>query len=186
MPTRHNGSERQVRALNAFINLVRATDSVATRLNAPIEAQGLTAPQFGVLEAIYHLGPMCQKALAGKLLRSSGDVTVVVNNLEKRGWVRRERQVEDLRKIQIQLTREGRRLIERIFPQHAEDIARELSILEPEEQEELRRICRKLGKGLAEGSKGGAGAKTRVTLAPESLGARPDEKKHEHARGAAE
>jgi MarR family transcriptional regulator, 2-MHQ and catechol-resistance regulon repressor len=168
MPTRHNGPERQVRALNAFINLVRATDSVAARLNAKIEAHGLTTAQFGVLEAIYHLGPMCQKALAGKLLRSGGDVTVVVNNLEKRGWVRRERQVEDRRMIQIQLTSEGRRLIERIFPQHADDIARELSVLEPEEQEELRKICRKLGKGVAEGINGGAGAKTPVTSRPKA------------------
>jgi MarR family transcriptional regulator, 2-MHQ and catechol-resistance regulon repressor len=153
MPTRYRGPERRVRALNAFINLVRASDSVGARLSAKIEAQGLTPAQFGVLEAIYHLGPMCQKALAGKLLRSGGDVTVVVNNLEKRGWARRERQAEDRRMIQIRLRPEGRKLIERIFPQHAEDIAREFSVLEREEQEELRRICRKLGKGLADGSK---------------------------------
>jgi MarR family transcriptional regulator, 2-MHQ and catechol-resistance regulon repressor len=161
MPTRHKGADATVRALNAFINLARAWDSVAARLNAKIEAQGLTAAQFGVLEAIFHLGPMCQKALGEKLLRSGGDVTVVINNLEKRGWVRRERQADDRRMVQIQLTAEGRELIERIFPQHAQDIATELSVLRPEEQEELRRICRKLGKGSADDTSGRTSAHER-------------------------
>ena len=150
MATHHRGGQSEVRALNAYINLVRATDSVARRLSAKVEAEGLTTAQFGILEAIYHLGPMCQKTLAKKLLRSGGNITIVVDNLEKRGWARRIRQSEDKRMVAIHLTPEGHALIARIFPQHAKDIANELSVLRPEEQDELRRICRKLGKGAEE------------------------------------
>src|SRR5271170_7719687 len=119
MPTHFQGPKQSVRALNAFINLARASDSLMARLSLQLESEGLTTGQFGILEALLHLGPMCQKTLAEKLLRSGGNITLVVDNLEKHGWVRRERQVKDRRMIQIQLTPKGRRLITRVFPEHA-------------------------------------------------------------------
>ena len=75
MPTHFKGRKETVRALNAFVNLIRASDSVAAHLGAQIEESGLTMGQFGVMEALLHLGPMCQHALAEKLLRSGGNVT---------------------------------------------------------------------------------------------------------------
>jgi len=147
MPTHFAGSRKTVRALNAFINLVRACDSVTGRISLQLEAQGLTMGQFGVLEALLHLGPMCQHAIAQKLLRSGGNITLVVDNLEKHGWVRRERQKDDRRMIMIHLTQQGRRLIERVFPDHASAIEREFRNLGPREQEVLRHLCRKLGRG---------------------------------------
>ncbi len=147
MPTHFKGCKKAVRALNAYINLIRASDSLLGRLTAQAESQGLTMGQFGVLEALYHLGPMCQKTLGEKLLRSGGNITLIVDNLEKHGWVRRERQQNDRRMVLIHLTPAGRELIARVMPPHAEMIAKEMSRLTPGEQEELRRICRKLGKG---------------------------------------
>jgi len=117
------------------------------KLAADIESHGLTLGQFAVLEAVYHLGPMCQKTVAKKLLRSGGNITLVVNNLEKQGLVRRERQANDRRMVQIHLTVEGRERISRVFPKHVEAIVKVMSALSDSEQEELRRICRKLGKG---------------------------------------
>ncbi|HTU36278.1 MAG TPA: MarR family transcriptional regulator [Candidatus Acidoferrum sp.] len=149
MPTHYKGNEPEVRALNALINLARALDSLGGRLSARLEEAGLTMPQFGVLEAVYHLGPMCQKELGQKLLRSGGNITVVVTNLEKRGLVRRERLANDRRMIRIHLTERGRERIERVFPEHVEALVREFSVLEPEEQETLRRLCRKLGTGCS-------------------------------------
>ena len=147
MPTHYEGSEEEVRALNAFVNLMRGSDSLARRLAAELDSRGLTTGQFGVLEALYHLGPMCQKALGEKLLRSGGNVTLVVENLAKQGLVRRERQADDRRHIRIHLTPKGRSLIARVFPEHVKVLVKEMSALEPSEQEALRRICRRLGKG---------------------------------------
>lgn len=116
------------------------------RMSLQLEAEGLTTGQFGILEALLHLGPMCQKTLAEKLLRSGGNITLVVANLAKHGWIRRERQKDDGRKIMVHLTPDGRRLISQIFPRHAEKVVEEMNRLEPREQETLRRICRKLGR----------------------------------------
>jgi MarR family transcriptional regulator, 2-MHQ and catechol-resistance regulon repressor len=153
MPTHYKGSETEVRALNAFVNLMRGSDSLARRLHAQLEPLGLTTGQFSVLEALYHLGPMCQKTLGEKLLRSGGNVTLVVDNLSKHGWVRRERQPDDRRLIRIHLTPKGRTLIARVIPKHVDAIVKEMSALELKEQEDLRRICRKLGKGGEESCK---------------------------------
>ena len=147
MPTHYKGPEEVVRALNAYINLARASGSVLARLSAHAEAHGLTLGQFGILEALLHLGPMCQAELGAKLLRSGGNTTTVLDNLERRGLVRREPEKTDRRKIRICLTASGRRLISGYFPSHAEAVTKELGRLTAREQEELRRLCRKLGLG---------------------------------------
>ncbi|HEU4455216.1 MAG TPA: MarR family transcriptional regulator, partial [Longimicrobium sp.] len=104
MPTRYRGDEREVRALNAFITLLRAGDAVAADVNRALAERGLTPSQFGVMEALFHLGPLCQGDLAGKLLRSGASVTSVVEGLENRGFVVRQRTEEDRRFVRVALT----------------------------------------------------------------------------------
>jgi MarR family transcriptional regulator, 2-MHQ and catechol-resistance regulon repressor len=147
MPSHYLGRPDAVRALSAYINLARAADSLLGRMSLELDQKGLTRGQFGVLEALLHLGPMCQRTLGQKLLRSGGNMTLVVENLEKHGWVRREPHKDDRRMMMVHLTPEGRKLIEGVFPEHARTIKREMSVLTQQEQESLRRICRKLGRG---------------------------------------
>jgi MarR family 2-MHQ and catechol resistance regulon transcriptional repressor len=150
MPTHYKGTPDAKRALSAFINFIRASDSVTARLDGQIEMGGLTHGQFAVLEALLHLGPLNQCDLAHKLLRSGGNLTVVIDNLEKRGLVRRERQKDDRRMVVVKLTPSGHKLIAGIFPSHARAIVAEMSRLTPDEQETLRELCRKLGRGNPE------------------------------------
>jgi MarR family 2-MHQ and catechol resistance regulon transcriptional repressor len=154
MPTRYRGDEREVRALNAFITLMRASDAVAASVNEGLAARGLTPSQLGVLEALLHLGPQCQGDLAGKLLRSGASMTSVVEGLEKRGLLVRQRTEEDKRFVRVALTGKGRRLIEEVFPAHARAIAGRLAALTPGEQDELRRLCRKLGLYISNSKEG--------------------------------
>ncbi len=146
MPTRYRGTPAEVRALDAYIKLSRAADSLTTRIHRHLDASKLTISQFGVLEAVFHLGPLTQRDLAQKLLKSGGNMTLVIDNLEKRGLVRRDRQQQDRRCILIHLTTEGQVLIEKTFPDHVAAIVAEISILSDSEQEELSRLCRRLGK----------------------------------------
>jgi len=145
MPTLHQGSDQEKRALNAFITLMRAADSLSAMLGEGLADDGLTARQFGILETLLHLGPLCQKELAHKLLVSGGNITLVVDNLEKRALVTRERGTTDRRLVTVTLTPAGRKLIGRVFPRHAAAIVAQFQILSPAEQETLRRLCRTLG-----------------------------------------
>ena len=147
MATRHRGSEKEVRALNAYIALMRAAESVTARLQARLAEASLTVGQFGALEALYHVGPMRPNELASKLLRSAGNMTTVLDNLEKHGLAVRRREEDDRRCLTVHISDAGRRLMQRIFPGHARDVAREFGVLTDAEQEELRRLCRALGTG---------------------------------------
>lgn len=136
----------ETRALGAYVKLMRAADSVTQRIHRHLTPVGLTPSQFGVLEALHSLGPLCQRDLAAKILKTSGNVTLVLDNLEKRELVRRERSADDRRYITVSLTLKGDALIRDVFPQHAQAVQEDLSILTPAEQEELGRLCRKLGR----------------------------------------
>lgn len=146
MPTHYRGSAKEIRALNAFIKLTRASDSLMSRLFRRGVVDPLTPTQFGVLETLYHLGPLCQGELSGKLLRSGGNITLVIDNLEKQALVRRERDTEDRRLVRVSLTPKGQAMIQEIFPKQAAAIAEEMQGLTPDEQEQLGTLCKKLGK----------------------------------------
>lgn len=146
MGTHYQGTEEEVRVLDAYIKLLRAAESTTARLSRHMASFGLTVSQFGTLEALLHLGPLWQCDLGKKLLKSGGNVTMVVDNLEKRGLVERRREGEDRRFVKVHLTEEGHRLIREMFPHHVKAILKEMNILTASEQEDLGRLCRKLGR----------------------------------------
>jgi MarR family 2-MHQ and catechol resistance regulon transcriptional repressor len=143
--THDKGSRDEVRALSAFVKLIRASESVSARIHTHLAEVSLTVSQFGVLEALYHLGPLSQSEIAKKVLKSTGNITMVIDNLEKRGLVKREQQKEDRRYYAVRLTTKGRKLISDIFPRHAAKIMEEMGTLSSAEQEALGTLCRKLG-----------------------------------------
>ena len=147
MPTHYQGSSQEKQALNVYIKLARAAESVTVRINRHFADANLTISQFGVLEALYHLGPLHQNELGKKILKSSGNMTMVIDNLCKRGLVERTRNVDDRRYITVSLTEAGNTLISEIFPKHVAIVEREIGVLSQEEQAEIERLCRKLGIG---------------------------------------
>jgi MarR family 2-MHQ and catechol resistance regulon transcriptional repressor len=145
MPTHFEGSEEERRALNAYIKLTRAAEAVNDYVNSHLRDYGLTVSQFGVLEVIYHLGPMQTGELGQKILKSSGNMTLVIDNLEKRGLVRRQQREDDRRCIEIHLTAEGERLAREILPTHVAGVVNTFGVLTPKEQNLLGGLCRRLG-----------------------------------------
>ena len=145
MGTHYKGTDQEVKTLDAFIKLMRASDSINNRLNHHLSEHDLTLSQFGVLEALLHLGPLNQKSLAEKLLKSGGNITLVIDNLEKNGWVERQTNPDDRRSVLVHLTKEGEDMIKQFFPKHLEKIMGEFEKLSGKELEQLDRICKKLG-----------------------------------------
>lgn len=152
MGTHYIGSEEDVLALDVYIKLSRAADAVTMRINAHLADYNLTISQFGVLESIYHLGPLYQNQLAQKILKSSGNMTLVIDNLVKRDLVERIRDQKDRRYVAIHLTENGRSLIETIFPKHVQIVVEEMNTLSSSEQSELAHLCRKVGIGKQDSS----------------------------------
>jgi len=119
---------------------------VSAATNSLITEAGLTTSQFAVLEVLYHAGPLCLTEIAHKILTTGGNLTLVVNNLEKRGLVQRKQSASDRRFFSLHLTPKGKNLIAEIFPKQAAEITRVIGALSAEEQAELARLCKKLGR----------------------------------------
>jgi len=150
MPTHYKGDPKSILALDTYIKFTRAANAFESRLFQTGILEDLTPSQFGVLETLYHLGPLCQGEVSAKLLKSTGNITLVLDNLEKRGLVRRVREIEDRRMVKIFLTPEGEVMIRRVFPLMVEAITQEFGMLTAEEQAQLGILCRKLGKKLVD------------------------------------
>lgn len=145
MGTKYQGDKEDQLTLNAFIKLMRATESINNRLNKHLADADLTVSQFGVLEAVHHLGPLNQKTLGEKLLKSGGNITLVIDNLERCGFVERHRDPNDRRAMLIYLTEKGSDFITAFFPKHLQHIRDEFAPLTQKEKKNLARICKKLG-----------------------------------------
>jgi len=138
------------RALNTYTKLMRAAESVTSRVHRVLATPKLTISQFGVLEALYHKGPLCQRDIASKILKSTGNITLVIDNLEKQNLVKRERDNEDRRYLTIHLTAAGTALITKVFADVEAQIVTEMASLDENEQELLGQLCKKLGmKGVS-------------------------------------
>lgn len=140
------------RALSLWVKLARAFSVFSKASDADIVRYGLTQAQFGVVECLGHLGPLTLGELCKKKLVSGGNMTVVVDNLEKLGLVERVHSLADRRAIVVQLTKKGKSLFKKIFPQHAKHIAQLVSVLSEHEQKELARLLKKLGRSVQERS----------------------------------
>ncbi|MFC5847661.1 MarR family winged helix-turn-helix transcriptional regulator [Deinococcus petrolearius] len=149
MPTRYSGTPEERQALSTYIRLWRASHAVEVAANRHLADHGLTVSQFGVLEAIYHVGPLSQRQLAQKILRSSGNLTMVIDNLERDGLVTRERDPQDRRVMRVTLTAQGEALISRLLPDHVRGICELFGVLDSGELETLGDLLRKLGLEVA-------------------------------------
>lgn len=148
--TKPSYGARADRALNMWVTLARAYATFNRHTIQQIRTFGLTQPQFGAIEALGHLGPMLIGDLSRKMLVSGGNMTCVIDNLEKEGLVVRVHSEEDRRAVIVSLTDQGRELFERVFPDHATRVADLASVLSGEEQQQLARLLKKLGRALAE------------------------------------
>jgi len=140
-------SKKEERVLDTFIKLLRGADSFTTRAHKHLAQFKLSLSQFQVLEVLYHIGPLCQKEIAQKVLKTSGNLTTVIENLSKQKLVLRKQGEIDKRFYSIDLTHKGEKLIKEVFAKHLEILVSEMSILTQIEQEQLGKLCKKLGMG---------------------------------------
>ena len=139
----------QQRALRTYVKLMRTTTSVTDRMHRHLKNDKLTISQFGVLEALHYLGPLCQRDIGDKILKTGGNMTLVIDNLEKRGLVQRVQDTRDRRYLKIFLTPQGQDLIKRVFLRHAGIAEKMFAVLDGDEQEQLGMLLKKLGQPVS-------------------------------------
>lgn len=143
-------------SLHLWVTLARAYRAIEARAAGDVARHGLTLAEFGVLEALYHLGPLPLGELQRKVLVSSGGITWLADGLERRRLLRREPSERDRRVRIASLTDDGRALLDRIFPEHAACLVEATGGLSVEERERAAKLLRRLGRSAA--GTGGTGA----------------------------
>src|SRR6476469_1892387 len=109
-------------ALKLWVVLNRASRAIADRLRGKLDEEGLSPSEFGVLEVLYSKGRQLVGELGSLILLTSGSMTYVIDKLQERGLVQRRPCPGDRRALHVELTDQGRELIDRIFPQHAAEV----------------------------------------------------------------
>jgi MarR family transcriptional regulator, 2-MHQ and catechol-resistance regulon repressor len=145
MGSQFKESRKTGEALNSYIKLIRSAESLSSKINLELSEFGLTESQFGVLDALLHIGPMKHKEIGKKILKSGGNITMVINNLERRELVQRKRGEQDKRQFIIHLTSKGKSKILETLPHIAKSIKKHFEILNKEEQKELQMLCKMVG-----------------------------------------
>jgi MarR family 2-MHQ and catechol resistance regulon transcriptional repressor len=123
----------------SYLKIERATQSMLAEYN-------ITLPQFGVMEALYHIGELKICEIIEKTLSTSGNMTVVIRNLEKASYISRCQSIEDKRASVISLTEKGVRLIEKIFPVNLKITDTMFKNLTDKEKDELTTLLKKMNK----------------------------------------
>jgi MarR family transcriptional regulator, 2-MHQ and catechol-resistance regulon repressor len=132
-------------SLKLFIVLSRAYKAINEHVNKVIQANGLNPTEFAVLELLYHKGDQPMQQIGGKILLASGSITYVVDKLEQKGMLKRIACPKDRRVTYAQITEDGKKFIQNIFPEHAEQIDKLMSTLTETEKLEAIDLLKKLG-----------------------------------------
>ncbi len=136
-------------ALSLWVKLARASDTMAMLTARDIDRYGITVSQFGIIESLGHLGPMKIGEMCSKKLMTGGNMTVVVDNLEKLGLIERVKDPEDRRASIIRLTAKGEEKFAEMFPAHAAFVEENIcSSLNDTEIGQLSELLKKLGCSL--------------------------------------
>lgn len=138
------GDKKRRRALEAYGTLQRAASMAAAHVDDAVHPFGLSASQYGVLDTLAERGPVHQQELAEALARSKAQMTAIIDALEGRGFVRRERHAVDRRFISVYLTEAGRVMLAEAAPARTEAIVSLMRELSGEQKTRLTRLCRRL------------------------------------------
>ena len=136
-------------ALRLLIVMSRALRAVTEPARQQLKRWDLSPTEFGVLEALYHKGPLPLTALAERVLITGASMTYAVKQLEQRGLVLRRPSAEDQRFVFGELTDDGRALIAQVFPEHAEAIRQAMRGLSRQEKRQAAELLKRLGHGAA-------------------------------------
>lgn len=132
-------------SLELFTVLSRAHNWVYSHATRDIRRYGLNPTEFGILELLYHKGPLPLQQIGEKILISSGNITYCINKLADRQLLVRQPAHNDRRITFAELTPRGRRLLDEIFPQHEQALRKAMDGLNAEEQVQAICLLKKLG-----------------------------------------
>ncbi len=143
--------------VHVFLVLWKAARAAQAYAEKSILELEMCGSDFAVLEALLHKGPLPVNEIGKKVLLTSGSITVAVDRLETKGLVERRAHGTDRRARIVHLTKSGRKLITRIYADHAGDMEKlAAASLTKAERKTLISLLKKIGYKAATQREGDA------------------------------
>ncbi|HET9212993.1 MAG TPA: MarR family transcriptional regulator [Thermoanaerobaculia bacterium] len=143
------GKPFRSRGQEVVVALLRTADLVRRTVGRALEPHDITLQQYNVLRILRGAGEQGLPTLeiAERMIEQAPGVTRLLDRLEAKGLVRRQRCAQDRRQVLCWLTPAGLELVERLDePVDAAD-AEAVAMLTPEEQEKLLRMLDAIRSG---------------------------------------
>ena len=134
-----------VEAARLWIVLWRCYRAVSQIAERSIAEAGLGLSDFAALEALLHKGPLTITEIQAKVGLASGSMTAAIDRLERKGLLSRRATLSDRRAKLLELTPEGRRVVEAAFRRHASELEAAMSVLNGAEKRQLYGFLKRLG-----------------------------------------
>ena len=128
----------------AVIGIMRASNLLIDDLKKTLKNYPINVTEFSVMEFLYSKGEKSIQEIRDRILLASGSATYVVDNLERKEYVRRIVNQNDRRVTYIKLTETGEDLINDIFPTHKKNTKKIFNDLTNGELITLKEILKKI------------------------------------------
>ncbi|MFO7968575.1 MAG: MarR family transcriptional regulator [Candidatus Izemoplasmatales bacterium] len=132
--------------LKTLTIIFRTKDSVEKAIQKDVKNYGLNVTEFGVLEALYHLGDLPIKKIMEKVLITNSSLTYVIEQLEKKNYLQKRKSDQDRRSFILCLTKKGKSLMKKAYEKHEKNMRKILDDLSEEEEKTLQELLKKIGK----------------------------------------
>ncbi|WP_419771014.1 MAG: MarR family winged helix-turn-helix transcriptional regulator [Candidatus Marinarcus sp.] len=133
-------------SMKTWMQIFRTYNKIRAKESLYIQSHNLTMNQFQVLEVLYHRGNLNVGSITKLTMSTPGNITVVVKNLKRDGFIVSIADEKDKRASILSITSKGKDVIETLFPQHAKNFEEYFKILNKEETETLYALLNKLQK----------------------------------------
>ena len=137
---------RTDKSMRTVVRLERVTQKLQHKTIAYLSENDLTFNQFKVLEVLYHRGNLNIGSITKLTMSTPGNITVVVKNLKRDGWITSLKDPEDARSSILQIEPKGIEVIERVFPDHAKNLHVAMEALSDDELDTLFELLNKVYK----------------------------------------
>lgn len=134
------------KSMATWIQLLRSYTKIRAKETSYITSFNITMNQFEVLEVLYHRGDLNIGSITKLIMSTPGNVTVVVRNLKRDGYITSLPDPSDKRASILSLTQKGKDVIEKLFPDHAKHMIEYFDVLDEQEMDTLYSLLRKLHK----------------------------------------
>ncbi|OLD80799.1 MAG: hypothetical protein AUF67_10705 [Acidobacteria bacterium 13_1_20CM_58_21] len=106
-----------------FVSLLQTADTLGQEAEQLLKAAGLTGAQYNVLRILRGAEPsgLACRAIGERMISHDPDMTRLLDRMEKRGLITRERQCDDRRVVKTRITAQGLSLL-KTFDQPVYDL----------------------------------------------------------------